>query len=88
PEGASYENNAANMAKIEERLMPYSESGELSRVLVRVPGWGGSGGVAIVGMADWDKRKRSTWEVMDEISGKMQEVTDVRAFAIMRRGIG
>ncbi|MEL0640558.1 efflux RND transporter permease subunit [Pseudoalteromonas aliena] len=88
PEGASYENNAANMAKIEERLMPYSQAGELSRVLVRVPGWGGSGGVAIVGMADWDKRKRSTWEVMDEISGKMQEVTDVRAFAIMRRGIG
>jgi multidrug efflux pump len=88
PEGASYENNAANMAKIEERLIPYSESGELSRVLIRVPGWGGSGGVAIVGMADWDKRKRSTWEVMDEISGKMQEVTDVRAFAIMRRGIG
>lgn len=88
PEGASYENNAANMAKIEERLMHYSESGELSRVLVRVPGWGGSGGVAIVGMADWDKRKRSTWEVMDEISGKMREVTDVRAFAIMRRGIG
>ncbi|KDC53575.1 efflux RND transporter permease subunit [Pseudoalteromonas sp. S3431] len=88
PEGASYENNAANMAKIEERLMPYSQAGELSRVLIRVPGWGGSGGVAIVGMADWDKRKRSTWEVMDEISGKMQEVTDVRAFAIMRRGIG
>ncbi|MBQ4858955.1 efflux RND transporter permease subunit [Pseudoalteromonas sp. MMG007] len=88
PEGASYENNAANMAKIEERLMPYSEAGELSRVLVRVPGFGSSGGVAIVGMADWDKRKRSTWEVMDEISGKMQEVTDVRAFAIMRRGIG
>ena len=68
--------------------MPYSESGELSRVLVRVPGWGGQGGVAIIGMADWDKRKRSTWEVMDEISGKMTEVTDVRAFAIMRRGIG
>lgn len=88
PEGASYENNAANMAKIEERSMPYSQAGELSRVLVRVPGWGGSGGVAIVGMADWDKRKRSTWEVMDEISVKMQEVTDVRAFAIMRRGIG
>ncbi|WP_024592082.1 efflux RND transporter permease subunit, partial [Pseudoalteromonas sp. S8-38] len=29
PEGASYENNAANMAKIEERLMPYSQAGEL-----------------------------------------------------------
>ena len=88
PEGASYENNAENMAKSEERLRPYVEAGELSRVLVRVPGWGGRGGVAIVGMPDWDERKRSTWQVMGEISGKMREVTDVRAFAIMRRGIG
>jgi multidrug efflux pump len=88
PEGASYENNAANMEQIEQRLLPYLEQGELSRVLVRVPGWGGQGGVAIVGMADWDERKRSTWQVMNEISAKMGEVTDVRAFAIMRRGIG
>ena len=88
PEGASYENNAANMAKIEQQLLPYVESKELSRVLVRVPGWGGQGGVAIVGMPDWDERKRSTWEVMGEISGKMQGITDIRAFAIMRRGIG
>ena len=69
-------------------LLPYVESKELSRVLVRVPGWGGQGGVAIVGMPDWDERKRSTWEVMGEISGKMQGITDIRAFAIMRRGIG
>ncbi len=88
PEGASYENNAENMEKIEERLLQYVEAGELSRVLVRVPGWGGRGGVAIVGMPDWDERKRSTWQVMGEISGQMREVTDVRAFAIMRRGIG
>ena len=88
PEGASYENNAENMAKVEDRLLPYLDSGELSRVLVRVPGWGGQGGVAIVGMADWDERKRDTWTVINEISGKMTEVTDIRAFAIMRSGIG
>ncbi|MBE0366272.1 efflux RND transporter permease subunit [Pseudoalteromonas aurantia] len=88
PEGASYENNELNMAQIEQRLLPYVETGELSRVLVRVPGWGGQGGVAIIGMPDWDERKRSTWEVMGEISTKMREVTDIRAFAIMRRGIG
>ena len=52
------------------------------------PAGGGSGGVAIVGMADWDERQRSTWEVIDEISAKMTEVTDIRAFAIMRSGIG
>ncbi|MBD1582066.1 efflux RND transporter permease subunit [Pseudoalteromonas sp. S16_S37] len=88
PEGASYENNLANMEQIEQRLLPYVDKGELSRVLVRVPGWGGQGGVAIVGMPDWDERKRSSWEVMAEISATMREVTDVRAFAIMRRGIG
>jgi multidrug efflux pump len=88
PEGASYENNDQNMSKIEQRLLPYVDAGELSRVLVRVPGWRGQGGVAIIGMPDWDERKRSTWEVMGEISSKMREVTDVRAFAIMRRGIG
>ncbi|NOU52713.1 efflux RND transporter permease subunit [Pseudoalteromonas sp. JBTF-M23] len=88
PEGASYENNLANMEQIEQRLLPYVDKGELSRVLVRVPGWGGQGGVAIVGMPDWDERKRSSWEVMAEISATMHEVTDVRAFAIMRRGIG
>ncbi len=88
PEGASYENNLANMEQIEQRLLPYVDKGELARVLVRVPGWGGQGGVAIVGMPDWDERKRSTWEVMAEISSTMREVTDVRAFAIMRRGIG
>ncbi|CAM4082506.1 efflux RND transporter permease subunit [Pseudoalteromonas byunsanensis] len=88
PEGASYENNLANMEQIEQRLLPYVDKGELSRVLVRVPGWGGQGGVAIVGMPDWDERKRSTWEVIAEVSSTMREVTDVRAFAIMRRGIG
>lgn len=88
PEGASYENNAANMEKIESKLLPYVESGELSRVLVRVPGWGGQGGVAIIGLPDWDERKRDTWQVMGEISQQMQSITDVRAFAIMRRGIG
>lgn len=88
PEGASYENNAKNMAQIEDKLLPYQQNGELSRVLIRVPGWGGRGGVAIVGMADWDERKRDTWQVMGEISGQLRDVTDVRAFAIMRSGIG
>ncbi len=88
PEGASFENNAANMAQIEQDLLPYTETGELDRVLVRVPGWGGRGGVAIIGMEDWETRRRSTWEVMGEISAKLTKVTDVRAFAIMRSGIG
>jgi multidrug efflux pump len=87
-EGASYESNARNLAKIEEILLPYKESGEAKRILVRTPGFGGTAGIAIVGAADWDTRERSTFELMNEISGKLSQIPDVRAFAIMRSAIG
>ena len=88
PQGASYENNAQNMSKIENKLEPFVESGDINRLLVRVPGWGGSGGVAIVGMDDWENKKRTSWEIMSDISAELRTITDVRAFAIMRSGIG
>ena len=86
-EGASYESNVKNMHKIEDKLLAYQAQGELDRVLVRVPGFGGSGGIAIVGLPEWDKRSIDTFSFINKINGDMQSVTDVRAFAIMRRGI-
>lgn len=87
-EGASYESNVKNMQQIESKLLAYKEQGELDRVIVRVPGFGGTGGIGIVGMPDWDKRSGSTFDFIGKINREMQSVTDVRAFAIMRRGIG
>jgi multidrug efflux pump len=87
-EGASYENNVKNMHTIEDELLAYQQRDELDRVIVRVPGFGGKGGIAIVGMPDWEERSFSTFEFIEEINTKLQNVTDVRAFAIMRRGIG
>jgi len=87
-EGASYENNVKNMHQIEEKLLGYKEEGELDRVLVRVPGFGGTGGIAIVGLPQWDKRSIDTFSFINKINKDVQSVTDVRAFAIMRRGIG
>lgn len=87
-EGASFESNAANLEKIESMLLPYLDTGEMQRVLVRTPGFGGSPGIAVVGAAKWDERKRSTFELMDEVSGKLAQIPDVRAFAIMRSSIG
>lgn len=87
-EGASYESNVKNMHKIEEKLLGYQEQGELDRVLVRVPGFGGTGGIAIVGLPEWDKRSVDTFSFINKINRDVQSVTDVRAFAIMRRGIG
>jgi multidrug efflux pump len=87
-EGASYESNARNLKVIEDILLPYRDSGEAKRVLVRTPGFGGTAGIAIVGAADWDARERSTFDLMNEISGKLSEIPDVRAFAVMRSALG
>jgi multidrug efflux pump len=86
-EGASYENNVKNMHTIEEELLIHQQREELDRVIVRVPGFGGKGGIAIVGMPDWEERSFSTFEFIGKINKKLQNVTDVRAFAIMRGGI-
>ena len=86
-EGASYENNVKNMQKIEEKLMAYQEKGELDRVLVRVPGFGGTGGIAIVGLPKWGERKFSTFEFANMMNRELSTVTDVRAFAIIRQGL-
>ena len=86
-EGASFESNASNLKQIEDVLMPYRENGKINRLLVRTPGFGGNAGIAIVGSADWDERDFSTFELMDEISAKLNTVPDVRAFAIMRSGV-
>jgi multidrug efflux pump len=87
-EGASYESNARNLKVIEEILLPYRESGEAKRILVRTPGFGGTAGIAIVGAADWKNRERSTFDLMNEISGKLSQIPDVRAFAVMRSALG
>lgn len=87
-EGASYENNVKNMLEIEQTLLKYKERGELHRVIVRVPGFGGTGGIAIVGLPSWEERKMTTFEFMNKFNKEVAQVTDVRAFAMMRRGIG
>ena len=48
-EGASFESNARNLAKIESILMPYRENGKINRLLVRTPGFGGNAGIASSG---------------------------------------
>lgn len=87
-EGASYESNTKNLEKIEALLLPYRDTGEVERVLVRTPGFGGGAGIAIVGMGNWEERERSTFDLMNEVSAKLADIPDVRAFAIMRSALG
>lgn len=87
-EGASYASNSRNMRLIEDVLLPYYHNGEFNRLLVRVPGWGNSGGVAIVGTENWHNGKRRTDELMAEVSQKINQLPDVRAFTFTRSGLG
>lgn len=87
-EGASFESNAANLKKIEDVLLDYTEKGEIERVIVRTPGFGGTAGIAVVGGLSWELRQRPTFELMQEISGKLSAFPDVQAFTIMRSSLG
>lgn len=92
PEGSSYKYIEEYMTEIERELMPYVDSGEFKRLLVRAPRGFGSienfnGGFVIIILEDWSKR-RSAFTIMDEVRGKLGKFPGVRAFPIMRQGLG
>uniref|UniRef100_UPI0030F5BD67 efflux RND transporter permease subunit n=1 Tax=Hyphomonas sp. TaxID=87 RepID=UPI0030F5BD67 len=89
-EGASFDYMSTYLDEIERRLLPYSESGEATRLLLRSPGFGSSGfneGFVIVVLDDWANR-RSADAIIQEINGKLSDLPGIRAFAIMRQGLG
>ena len=89
-EGASFDYMATYLDEIEQRLLPYTESGEATRLLVRAPGFGSSSfnqGFVVVVLDDWSKR-RSGDEIIAEINRKLSDMPGIRAFAVMRQGLG
>ncbi len=92
PEGASFAYMQEYMDEIERRLMPYIDSGEVSRLLVRTPrGFEGTQtfntGIAILSLSDFGQR-RSAWVIMDEMRAKLADLPGVKAAPIMRQGFG
>lgn len=92
PEGASYAYTIEYMEEIERRLMPYVESGEVSRLLVRAPRSFGNlasfnDGMVIIVLEDWASRRPAD-AIMGEIAGKLSDLPGVRAFPVMRQGFG
>lgn len=92
PEGASYSYMEEYMEIIEARMMEYVESGEVKISLVRAPRSFGNiasfnDGIVIAVLEPWDQR-RSAWVMMDEIRGRLSDLTGVRAFPVMRQGFG
>lgn len=92
PEGSSYAYIKEHMDEIENRLMSYVESGEITRLIVRAPRAFGntkdfSGGMVVAVLAPWGER-RSGFEIMAEVQKKLADIPGVRAFPVMRQGFG
>lgn len=90
PEGASYDYMERYMDEIERRMLPYTESGEVSRLLLRAPGFGTASfnqGFMVVVLDDWANRRPAD-EIIGEVNGKLSDLPGIRAFAIMRQGLG
>jgi multidrug efflux pump len=92
PQGSSFNYIEEYMTEIEQRLMPYVESGEFKRLLIRAPrGFGRienfSGGFVIVLLNDWSER-RPAGVIMKEVRQKLAGLPGIRAFPIMRQALG
>ena len=90
PQGASFDYMKQYVDEIERRTLPYTETGEVSRVLVRAPGFGSNAfnqAFVVVSLTDWGKRRPAD-DIIREINGKLSDLPGIRAFAIMRQGLG
>jgi multidrug efflux pump len=92
PQGSNFEEMRERMKQVEGVLLPYLDTGEIQRIMVRVPGWGSSedfsSGFAMVMMEDWSKRKRSGAEIQGEISSKLGKIPGMQAYTRMHQGFG
>ena len=91
PEGSSFNYIKEYMDEVEKRLMPYTESGEFKRLLIRAPrGFGNianfNSGFVIIILDDWANR-RPAQEIMDEVRIKLSDLPGIRAFPRMRQGL-
>jgi len=92
PEGATFAYMEEYMDEIERRLMPFIESNEATRLLVRAPRAFANianfnSGIAIFVLNDWSLR-RPAWAIMQEVRGRLAGLPGVRAFPVMRQGFG
>lgn len=93
PEGASYEDTLKTAMAAEEKLKFLLESGEVNRILFRIPGNFGAGGAsfnnarAIVVLEDWGKR-RPVWQILADVRKTLSTIPGARIFAITPQAFG
>lgn len=92
PEGAGYDYTVAQIKQVEAIFAERTgQDGPIQRYNTRVPGGWGTGdmhtGRVIVFLEDWEQREASTDEVADSMRADFAELTGVRAYPRVSRGL-
>jgi len=85
PEGATIENTDASMRRIEGFM---AEVPEQARYFMVIGFPTVSQAVSFLGLTDWEDRERSSFEIAQELGGKMFSVPGVLAFPITPPSLG
>ncbi|ATX81044.1 multidrug efflux pump [Mariprofundus ferrinatatus] len=93
PEGASYAYVREHMDEIERRLMPFTETGEFQRLLMRAPGSFGttanySDARGIVVLSHWNSGRQPIWYYLEQVKRLTADIPGVRVFSTVRQAFG
>ena len=90
-EGASFSFMQAQVARVEDHMMPVVESGDIERILLFLPGWGSAeavnSAVALVIMPDWNERQMPTRDAMSYFIQGLNSIPGIQGFPFMRSGL-
>lgn len=92
PEGSSNDYTTEHMNEIEKRLMPFVESKEFHRLLIRTPRslsntQSFNGGIGIIVLSDWKTKRKPVWFYVNEIRKLTEDMPGVTVFPIVRQGL-
>lgn len=91
PEGAGFDYMREQVAEVEEKMMPMLETGDVRRVLLRVPGFGSGESVnsafGIIVLETWGARDRSASELAAEARERLKDVSGISPFVGQFRGL-
>jgi multidrug efflux pump len=87
PEGASIEFMERQVMAMQEKVLPYIETGEVNSVVAMVPGFGTNGGMLRVSLPNWDNRPKSTQEMMETLSKEWTDFPAISYNMFQRSGL-
>ncbi|MDX3925124.1 MAG: efflux RND transporter permease subunit [Shinella sp.] len=88
-QGVSLEYAQEQMKRIEDRLRPLFDAGEIVNIY-SISGQGGStnSGFMVITLAKWQERERTQQQIVADINSRIADVTSVRAFVMQPNSLG